>query len=231
MTSNQLPPPITETDIAHFLVNTPDFFTRNAEVLTSVLLTSPHGNRAVSLQERQAELLREKIKSLEHRVVDMMRHGADNMLIADKLQRWTLSLLRTAKPQDLPDTIVSELHTQFSVPQAALRLWYLDSGFAGAEWYAGVSDDLQTFASSLSVPFVGVNAGFEAVQWLPEPSQAASLAMIPLHVPQTPERCFGLIVLASPDAHRFHAAMGTDFLERIGEIASAGLSRLLPSSV
>ncbi len=50
--------PITEDDIANFLVNTPDFFARHAELLSAVRLTSPHGQRAVSLQERQAEMLR-----------------------------------------------------------------------------------------------------------------------------------------------------------------------------
>jgi uncharacterized protein YigA (DUF484 family) len=35
-------------------------------------------------------------------------------------------------------------------------------------------------------------------------------------------------VLASPDPERFSASMGTDFLERIGELAGAALSRLRP---
>jgi uncharacterized protein YigA (DUF484 family) len=35
-----------------------------------------------------------------------------------------------------------------------------------------------------------------------------------------------LLVLASGDAQRFAPDMGTDFLERIGELASAALSRL-----
>ena len=39
---------------------------------------------------------------------------------------------------------------------------------------------------------------------------------------------FGLLVLASPDATRYTADMGTEFLSRVGEIASAALSRLLP---
>ncbi|MEO7128606.1 MAG: DUF484 family protein, partial [Rhodoferax sp.] len=39
-------------------------------------------------------------------------------------------------------------------------------------------------------------------------------------------QAFGLIVLASPDSQRFNSAMGTDFLERIAELASAALSRL-----
>ena len=94
--------PITEDDIADFLLNTPDFFGRHAELLSAVLLTSPHGNRAVSLQERQAEMLREKIKTLEHRVMDMIRHGNENMIIADRLQRWARSLFLATAPQDLP---------------------------------------------------------------------------------------------------------------------------------
>jgi len=58
-------PPITEDDIAQYLANTPEFFERHAPLLTSIVLTSQHGQRAVSLIERQAEMLRDKIKALE----------------------------------------------------------------------------------------------------------------------------------------------------------------------
>ena len=219
--------PITEHDIANFLANTPDFFERHAEVLATVQLSSPHGNRAVGLQERQAQMLREKIKSLEHRSMDMMRHGGENQLIADKLQRWTLSLLRTTEPALLPATVVRELQQQFVVPQVALRLWGLSEQYADADFTAGVSEDVKAFVASLPTPYVGVNAGFEPLRWLDQPEQAESLALIPLRLPDAAAQTFGVIILASPDAHRFHAAMGTDFLERIADIASAGLSRLL----
>ena len=56
---------ITEADIANYLANTPGFFERHAELLSSIQLSSPHGTRAVSLQERQMDLLREKHKGLE----------------------------------------------------------------------------------------------------------------------------------------------------------------------
>ena len=65
------------------------------------------------------------------------------------------------------------------------------------------------------------------MQWLTWPDQAESLALIPLRLPDAATQTFGVIVLASPDSQRFHAGMGTDFLERIADIASAGLSRLL----
>ncbi len=223
----EMPQPITESDIADFLLNTPDFFVRHAEVLAGVQLTSPHGNRAVSLQERQAELLRDKIKALELRAVDMMRHGADNMMIADKLQRWTLSLLRASSTAALPTVVTTELQQHFNVPQVALRVWDVLEQDGGAS-SAAVSDDIKTFVRSLNQPFVGVNSGFEAVHWLEHPEQAASIAMVPLRLPDAGGQPFGLIVLASPDAHRYHAGMGTEFLERIGDIASAALSRLRP---
>ena len=40
--------PVTEGDIAEFLLQSPDFFERHAEVLAHVQLTSPHSQRAVS---------------------------------------------------------------------------------------------------------------------------------------------------------------------------------------
>src|ERR1700710_2674789 len=92
---------ITEDDIANYLANTPGFFDRHAELLASVQLTSPHGQRAVSLQERQMEMLRDKAKTLESRIVDMLRHGQENESIADKLHRWTKSLLTVTAASDM----------------------------------------------------------------------------------------------------------------------------------
>ena len=218
-------PPITEEDIAEFLIQTPDFFERHAELLTAVQLTSPHGGRAVSLQERQAEMLREKIKVLEQRLMEMMRHGTENMLIADKLLRWTRQLFLVQRAVDLPAVLVSEICAQFNVPQAALRLWDVAEAYAAEPFAHGASDDIKSLATSLTAPYCGVNAGFEAVQWLEDPEAAASLVLLPLRA-NASAPAFGLLVLASPDGARYQAGMATDFLERIGELASASLSRL-----
>jgi uncharacterized protein YigA (DUF484 family) len=227
MTSSAMNP-ITEDDIADFLLNTPDFFGRHADLLSAVLLTSPHGNRAVSLQERQAEMLREKIKLLEHRIMDMIRHGNENMIISDRLQRWARSLFLTASPQALPQAMAEGLQEEFMVPQVAVKVWGVAEAFAGEPFAVGVSDDVKSLASSLMAPYVGANAGFEAVGWLPDASRVASVALIALRNGTEPQ-AFGLMVLASPDSQRFHAGMGTDFLERMAELGSAALSRLRPA--
>jgi uncharacterized protein YigA (DUF484 family) len=218
---------ITEDDIANFLLNTPGFFERHAELLAGIQLTSPHGNRAVSLQERQMEMLREKIRGLELKLVEMIRHGQDNMSIADKLHRWMRAIMLTTNAGDLPGELVDELRRQFLIPQAGIRLWGAADAFESLPFARPVSDDVKSFATSLTEPYCGVNSGFEASQWFDEPASVTSLALIPLRDnDSTP--AFGLLVLGSPDPTRYSADMGTDFLVRIGEIASAGLYRLRP---
>ena len=219
---------ITEADIANYLANTPAFFERHAELLGTVQVRSPHGARAVSLQERQIEMLRDKLKGLEQRIMEMIRHGQENLGIADRLHRWTRSLMLTPQAAELPDVLVRELMHHFIVPQAGLRLWGVAPTFVALPFAQGVCADVKTFASSLSGPYCGVNAGFEAVQWVAEPASVMSMALIPLRHAALPE-AFGLLVLASPDPTRYSADMGTEFLARIGELAAAALVRLLPA--
>ena len=214
--------PITEDDIANYLANTPDFFERHAELLASVQLTHPHSQRAVSLQERQALMLRDKIKSLEHRIMDMIRHGHENMVLTDKLLRWACDML-AAPAMDLPVLAVDNIRELFQVPQVALRLW--DVSDTSATYAQGVTPSVREQAASLETPYVGASSGFEAVQWLEEPGQAASIALMALR-PAPGQDAFGLLVLASPDAQRFNSQMGTELLERLAQLAGAALSVL-----
>ena len=226
---NEPIPPITEDDIANYLLNTPSFFERHAEVLAAVQLTSPHGQRAVSLQERQAEMLREKIRGLELKAAEMIRHGQENTAIADKLQRWTRELLLTRDARDLPRVVADQIERQFLVPQVAVRVWGVSPEYAAEDYAQGVSEDVQAFTSSLTQPYCGGNPGLEAARWLPDPAAAVSLALIPLRPGLAPD-AFGMLVLASSDPQRFAPDMGTDFLERIGQITSAAFSRLRPAT-
>ena len=214
--------PITEDDIANYLANTPDFFERHAELLATVQLTHPHSQRAVSLQERQALMLREKIKSLEHRIMDMIRHGHENMVLTDKLHRWACDML-AAPAAELPVLAVENIRELFQVPQVALRLW--DVADSSAAYAQGVSESVRTHAATLETPYVGPSQDVEAVQWLEAPAQAASVALMALR-PAPGQDAFGLLVLASPDAQRFNSQMGTELLERLAQLAGAALSVL-----
>lgn len=217
--------PITEDDIAQYLVNTPDFFERHAELLASVQLTSPHGLRAVSLQERQSEMLRDKIRGLELKAAGMIRYGKENTVTMSRLHEWTLVLLQTAEAHAVPQVVAQTVRELFAVPQVALRVWGMQAEFDGAPHVFDPADDVQTFASSLTEPFCGPNPGLDVVQWLDDPSAVASVAVVPLRE-AAGEPAFGVLVMGSDDAQRFAANMGTEFLSQMAQLASAALQRL-----
>lgn len=213
--------------IAQYLVDHPQFFEEYASLLGEVKLSSPLTGRAVSLQERQMEVMRDKYKALELRMSQLVRHAEENAAIANRFHGWTRQLLEAGAPDEapaaMPRAVVDGLIKHFVVPQATLRLWNLGPGHAD-EWYANdVSDDVRLFANGLRAPYCGPNRDFDAVRWLEDSASVRSTVLVPLRAGGS---AFGLLVLGSPDAERFSASMATDFLVHIGETASAALSPL-----
>ncbi|MBF6631184.1 MAG: DUF484 family protein [Comamonas sp.] len=221
-------PAMNEASIADYLLEHPEFFERHAEMLHAVQLSSGHGQRAVSLQERQAEMLRDKIKGLEGRIMDMVRHSSENAAIAQKIHRWSCALAGVQDVRQLPRAIAEGIQKEFDVPQVGIRVWDVAGPYNGALFTMGVSEDAKAFATSLTMPFCGPNLGFEPTAWLPDPEAVQSMALMTLRQgpndSQSP--AFGLLVLGSTDPLRFDATMGTEFLSRIAEQASAALGRL-----
>lgn len=211
--------------IADYLLDHPHFFEEHAELLGRIKLTSPVLGRAISLQERQMEILREKIKIQDLHMADLLRIAHENDDIATKFQTWTRSLLAARHDHDLPRLVTESLQTIFNVPHVTVRLWQLQADHA-EQWYsAAVSEDALIFAEGLAAPFCGPNKDFEAARWLEAAEPVQSIAILPLRSGE-PSQAFGLLVLGSPDPQRFSADMATDFLARIGATASAALGSL-----
>lgn len=211
--------------IADYLLDHPHFFEEHAELLGRIKLTSPVLGRAISLQERQMEILREKIKIQDLHMADLLRIAHENDDIAAKFQTWTRSLLAARHDRDLPRLVTESLQTIFNVPHVTVRLWQLQADHA-EQWYgAAVSEDALIFAEGLAAPFCGPNKDFEAARWLEAAEPVQSIAILPLRSGE-PSQAFGLLVLGSPDPQRFSADMATDFLARIGATASAALGSL-----
>lgn len=212
-------------DIANYLSSHPDFFDRHPEVLTALQLPHPQSGPAISLIERQSLMLRERIRTLESRVAEMVRNAQENDAISGRLGLWMRALLLQEDTARLPETIVVAMKEVFSVPHCALRLWSVKPQYATLECAKPVTADTISLANSMRAPFCGSNVGFEAATWFDDAAGVQSLAMLPLRVGADPAT-FGLLVLASADKDRFQITMGTTFLERIAELASAALARL-----
>jgi len=212
--------------VAQYLTEHPRFFEEHASLLGDFKLASPVMGKAVSLQERQMEVMRDKYKALELRLSELMRLAAENEAIANKFHRWTQFLLEAEDHGSMPHAIVGGLKAAFDVPQATLRIWDTAPDFAG-EWFVqGVSDDARIFANSLLSPYCGSNKDFEAVRWLDDASSIQSAVILPLRR-KGDKHAFGLLIMGSPDPARFTSLMGTDFLAHMGETASTALAWLL----
>jgi uncharacterized protein YigA (DUF484 family) len=219
-------PVLTDVQVADWLRAHPDFFDLHADLLAEVRLRHPNRGRAISLVERQVLVLREKNQALEGRMADLIRIGQENDGIGRRLQELTRDLLRTGDQAQLPTVLLEGLQTGFGVPQVAIRLWGID----GIESPVGepVSPGLRRRVEEWRQPYCGPNSHPEPAGWLPGAGESTkSMALLALRTGEGTAPAFGLLVLGSADAARFQAGMGTAFLERIAEIASASLSRLL----
>lgn len=211
--------------VAAYLAAHPAFFDEHAELLSGLRLASSVSGRAISLQERQMEVLRDKIKTLELKLAGLLRIGRENDSIAERFHDWTCSLLASKSEQSLPQVLIDGLRSRFDVPQATLRLWGVKDEYAHAWFAADVSDDVRIFSNGLDTPFCGPNKEFEAALWLPDPASVRSIAMLPLRAANG-EKAFGLMVLGSDELGRFSEDMSTDFLARFAGTAGAALACL-----
>ena len=213
--------------VAQYLTDHPRFFEEHANLLGDVRLSSPLMGRAVSLQERQMEVMREKYKVLELRLAELNRHAVENQGIANRFHSWNQSLLRERDVTAMPRAVTEGLKTSFNVPAATLRLFNVAPAHAN-EWFAaGVSEDARLFANGLRTPYCGSNNDFEAVRWLDDAGSIKSAVIVALREPGRKGPAFGLLIMGSPDAERFTSLMATDFLVHIGETASVALAPLL----
>jgi uncharacterized protein len=213
-------------DIKKYLKNNPEFFEQNASFLADIKLPSPHGTGTISLAERQQLAQRDKINALESNFAELVLNARDNDAIANKIHAFNVELHK-AKNFDAIEQLVSALLPEhFDLSDTCLRVWAqpLDSSTHANLVFSMVADEAKTWVAAQLQPYCGKPPAIVTEDWFIEP--AASLAIIPLRV----ENTIGFLALASDDANRFFAEMGTDFLSKIGEILSAALSRHLDLS-
>lgn len=216
-------PSLDAAEVAEFLQRNPEFFDTHAEVFANLLVPHPYASRTISLGERQVLTLRERANVLERQLATLKYNAQDNQRIITATHEWSLQLLSAKDSLDLPRLVTEGLEKTFNVPEARLRLWHAELD-TEPTWSQGVSDEIITYTEGLSTPYCGPNPEVSVTPWFTQPP--ASMALLPLRTAQR-GRTFGLLALGSPDPERFRGDMNTDFLQQIGNLAAAALSRLL----
>ena len=208
--------------VALYLEDNAHFFDAYPDLLAGLRLTTQLGGRTVSLQDRQMEIMREKLRILELKHANLMRVAKDNDAIMDKFHQWVDALLISRNEQNLPESLLQAMRDVFGVEGASLRLWGGANNSADAWFNKDISDEAKTYAQQLTQPYCGPAGEQEGLNWLDNKAAIQSAAIVALRKPDTKES-FGLLVLGSHDPLRFSSELATDFLMRIGQTASAAL--------
>lgn len=200
-----------EEDVAAWLQEHTEFFENHAEMLAGIVIPHPYGGRTISLSERQLLTLREKNKALEQKLGEVVAAARDNEELGLKVHQFACALFGAKDAAAGQAAIVYELQERFAVPHVALRLWQ----------DAPPTAEVLTFADESGHPVCSQRALYGTQEWFGEAGpRLRSFAFLPL---RAGEQSIGLLVLASEDAQRFYAEMGTLFLQRIAEICSSAL--------
>jgi uncharacterized protein YigA (DUF484 family) len=210
-------------DVARYLHDHPEFFDQYADMLALITLPDPHSGRAISITEKQLFNLRDKVRTLEAKLVELIRFGEENDAISDKVHGLGVALISADDRAAVVRALYSHLGGAFAVPHVTLRLW--GAGPGDGNEFGAVSDAVEALASNLQRPYCGTVNGQESLAWFGESAaHLRSMTQVPLREPGG--NCFGLLVMASEEPHRFYPELGTLYLERIGEMASAALLRV-----
>jgi hypothetical protein len=212
---------LTHDQVARFLQDNPEFFSHNADLLTQLNVPHPYGGQAISIGERQVMLLRDRARNLENKLKEFIQFAEENDSIGDKMHRLSLGLMRAKSLPAVLESLYLSLTEHFTIPHVSLRIWSIGHDLPE---FDQVSEDIRVLATGLTQPQCGGDAPDEIRGWFGETgSHLRSFALTPLkdvHVE-------GMLVMASEDATRFYPEMGTLYLNWLGELSSASISRFL----
>nr|WP_298725421.1 DUF484 family protein [uncultured Steroidobacter sp.] len=218
-----------ETEIADYLQNNVEFFERHATLLTKLKLPHSRGNATVSLVERQVSALREKNQSLESRLRELIDVARSNDVLAAKIHRLACRLVRARSAAALLDSMETSLREDFGASEWLLLLApNRPTGFSGIDsrhlrMMDANAPELKMFDTLFESarPRCGqIRDSQRDFLFGAGTVEIGSAALVPLGR----EAGFGLLAIGSPDAQRFHPAMSTDFLARIGDLVSEAVA-------
>jgi len=222
---------LNDTSVAEYLQTYPDFFERNSPLLLKLRL--PHlrdVGATVSLVERQVEVLRERNQSLERKLKELVDVARANDALADRIHRLSQRLIRARTLPETISAIEASLREDFDAMHSVLVLFLEQApsleAAAGRFLRSGnpADPDVKTFESlrEAGKPRCGQIRDAQRDYLFGKDSvEIGSVALTPLG----PKGELGILAIGASDAERFHPAMSTEFLSRIGELVTYALMR------
>lgn len=220
---------ITSDEVAEFLAAHPDFFEAHPKLMASLRVPHQGSGDAVSLIERQVEILRKQNHQLERKLVDLIEVARANDAAVERIHQLAIGVMDANDLPDLLHTLQDSLRHRFGADAVTMLLFSGDKDaveFGAARRADRNSPELEEFRNVLknSQPIVGrLRPRQLEILFGEDAPRIGSAALLPLGEQAT----IGLLAIGAHSEDQFGPTLGTTFLVRISAILTAALRRHL----
>jgi hypothetical protein len=102
-----------EEAVARYLAEHPEFFQRHPEALAHLKLAHETGGRAVSLIERQVQVLRSREQDLQRQLRELIAIARENDVLGTRLHRLALALIEVPTRDEALEATIEILRADF----------------------------------------------------------------------------------------------------------------------
>jgi uncharacterized protein YigA (DUF484 family) len=216
-----------EARVIQYLQDNPEVLMAYPGVFSSLAIPHQTGG-ATSLVERQLKLLREENHSLKSKIDELVGIARENEELNQRFHRLALELMNTDQMHDVLAMVQDQVQTFFYTDFVCFRFLpgVTDAGNIidglNLDQDSGIVDSVRPWIEARK-PVCGRQDEKISRELFGADIHIGSSALIPLYH----TRDLGLLCLGSSSADRFSLAMGTIFLQQLGELVSNRLKILL----
>lgn len=219
---------LNEREVVAYLKAHPDFLTRHPDLLETIELKHKAGS-AVSLIEKQVDMLRAKHQRLEDRLQRLTEAARDNERRTEAVQRLARTLIRAPSLASAAASLRKCMQEDFGIEQVFVGLSAAQfkrhdiAGIVPIESDGKLSRVFEDFFRTRLIECGPVTPEKAALLFPKAEQPVASAAVVPLEK----EKSLGMLALGSTDPNRFQPRQGKFFLELTADLMAAAVrSRL-----
>ncbi|MFK5915292.1 MAG: DUF484 family protein [Woeseiaceae bacterium] len=218
-----------EQEMISYLQGHPKFFESYPDLLARMVLKHDSGT-AVSLIERQLDILREQKDKQTKKLKNLINTAQINEKLNDNINTLILALLDAESLSELLEVIEQRMRADFEADAIVIKLVassndVLKEHLELTAWQQpalAIGEKVMTAREPMCGSFKA-----EQMQALFDDADIQSAGIIPLAKADNSKNCYGIIAIGSYDPQRFRADMGTLFLSLLGQILTRILKRHL----
>ncbi len=210
-----------DQQVIEYLKAHPDFFDSHTHLLSEIKVTHASGE-AVSLIERQVEVLRERILRMRRRMNTLLQTARNNDELFAKVRSLTLALLDVSSWHDLNEVLATNMLVEFNADYVCCHVQNHYAIYDHIRDYRDAAPFEPLVRGTMPVCTTLRAAELQALFPIQTHETDGSAVLLPLALPQGE----GCLAVGSRDTSRFTGDLDTFFVGYIGDVLSHIIGRL-----